>query len=152
MRVEVVPATLEHVADLAPRVRAADAAEIWAAARLTPEAALALGVRVSTGAWVGLVDGEVVCMFGVSPRSLIGGTGVPWMLGSDLIERHQMTFLRRCRPVVAWMRELYPVLANHVDDRNEAAKRWLRWLGFELADPAPHGPDRLPFRRFEMRA
>jgi hypothetical protein len=152
MRVEIVEATLEHVADLAPRVREADRAEIWAAARLTPESALRDGLRVSTGAWAGLIDGEVVCMFGAAPLSILEGKGSPWMLGSDLVERHQRIFLRHSRPVVAAMRSLYPVLVNHVDDRNAAAKRWLHWLGFRLGPAEPRGPDRIPFRRFEMRA
>lgn len=90
-------------------------------------------------------------MFGVAPASLVGGLGVPWMIGTDAIERYQFTFLRHCRPCVDQMRLLYDTLVNWVDDRNVVAQRWLRWLGFHVEQPEPYGPDGIPFRRFTWR-
>lgn len=147
----VVPAMAEHVALVAPRVREADRAELWASGRSTPEQALAYGFSHSSSAWTGFVDDVPVCMFGVAPVSLLGGLGSPWMIGTDAIEAHQFAFLRRCRPCVEQMRSLYDVLVNWVDDRNVVAHRWLRWLGFTLHAPEPHGPDGVLFRRFDWR-
>jgi len=48
------------------------------------------------------------------------------------------------------MLAVYPRLVNHVDERNEASKRWLSWLGFELGEPEPHGPFGIPFRPFRL--
>jgi hypothetical protein len=147
----VIPASAEHVALLAPRVREADRLELWASGRITPERALAIGVDASTSAWTGFVDDEVVCMFGVVPASLVGGIGVPWMIGSDAIVRHQRAFLRRCRGHLERMQVLYDTLVNFVDDRNVVAHRWLTWLGFHVEPPQPYGPDGLLFRRFTWR-
>lgn len=151
MVAEVVPAEEAHVDAMLGRIRQADIDELWASNRVTPEEALRAGLRLSTSVWTGMVDGRPICMFGVVPASLLGGVGVPWMIGTTDIERHQHAFLRRCRPHVAHMRRLYTHLANMVDARNRVAMRWLRWLGFRLGEPVPHGPDGLPFRPFEMR-
>lgn len=149
--VEIVPAQAEHIIALAPRLRPADVAELWAGSRSEPEDALIRAVRISTEGWAGVVDGETICLFGVAPLSVLGGRGSPWMLGTDGVDRHALTFLRRCRAVVAGWRSVYPVLENVVDERNTAAHRWLRWLGFTLGDPRPHGPDEMPFRPFHMK-
>ena len=150
LAVDVVPATLDHVAAMAPRMRQADRDEVWASAMLTPEQALSMSVRTSMRSWAGIIDGEVVCIFGVGAPSMLSDVGIPWMLGTDSLERYQRTFLRRCRRYVAEMLDGYRVLVNFVDERNTVSQRWLAWLGFTLQDPEPHGPLGLPFRRFYM--
>lgn len=147
----IVPARVFHVEQFAPWIRAADRAEIWASHRMSPEAALDYGIRSSSHAWAGFVDDTPVCVFGVTPRAMLGRVGTPWMLGTDAVERHAVTFLRRSRPCVSAMRAEYDALVNYVDARNLTAARWLRWLGFTLAAPEPYGPDRLPFHPFEWR-
>lgn len=151
--VTIRPATLEDAADLAPRLRAADRAEVWASHRATPIQALETSVRLScSDAWAGLADGALVCLWGVVPLSLVSRIGSPWLLASDDLERHQVAFLRRCRGMVDQMQAPYRLLTNHVDARNRLSIRWLRWMGFEIAPVAPWGPDGLPFHRFERRA
>lgn len=150
--VRIVPAQAEHIAPLAQHARAADVAELWAAARLTPEGAMRIGLPLSPLAWTGFVGDDTVCMFGVTPVSLLGGVGAPWLIGTEHVERYQMAFLRHSRPMVAAMLQRFPLLINHVDARNTVAVRWLRWLGFAMAEPAPYGPFGVPFRKFEMRA
>lgn len=145
----MIPATEVHALELAPRLRAADMREIEAAIGIAPLKALRLSLTRSTEAWAGTVDGEVACVFGVGPLSLLGGEGCPWLLGSDLVERNAIAFARRNRAMVArWLRT-YRVLRNHVDARNTQAIRWLGWLGFELKPPVPYGVSRLPFHPFE---
>jgi GNAT superfamily N-acetyltransferase len=150
-RYQIIPASPAHAEALAPRMRAADVAEVYAAARHAPLEALTRSLAISTHAWCGIMDGEVACLFGVGMRSLLGGVGSPWMLGSDLIEQHGKAFLRRSRGVVAQMQAAYPELENWVDARNAVSIRWLRWLGFTLEPAAPFGPFDCPFHRFWKR-
>jgi hypothetical protein len=133
---------------IVPFVRQADIDELWAAGRHSPETALREGLEVSDIAWTGEVDGLPVCMFGVSAASILGSIGVPWMIGTDLLERNAVTFLRHSRGALMMMEARYEFLINFVDDRNQAAKRWLGWLGFTLEEPEPFGPYRVPFRKF----
>ncbi|MEL5392875.1 hypothetical protein [Serratia nevei] len=149
--VEIVEATHGHIAELLPRVRQADVDEFQAMSGKTPAQVLDVGLRASAFSYAGLINGQVVTIFGVAPRSIITGSGVPWLVGSDLLEQYQATFLRRCRPALRFFLQQYPVLENYVDERNIAAKCWLHWLGFTIHDAKPTGLAGLPFHRFEMR-
>jgi hypothetical protein len=148
--VRVVKATFDHALQVAEHMREADRAEVWATSHSTPWQATTEALRVSTAAWAGLYDGRAVCVFGVAPINMIAGIGSPWLLGTEELVERPAAFLRRCRPYVGKMLRVYPTLVNHVDDRNEASKRWLEWLGFTLGDPRPHGPDGVPFRPFKL--
>lgn len=148
----IVPATLELIEAMEPHVRQADIEELRAAGGNTPGEAMREGLRMSMEAWIGLVDGEPICCFGVNAVSLLGRSGVPWMIGTDRIDRHAAGFLRRCRPVVQGWSESFDLLWNYVDARNTRAIRWLRWLGFEILPAQAYGLLGLPFHRFEMRS
>lgn len=148
---EIVQATLEHAQRMAPRLRQADIDEIWASSMLEPETSLTRGVACSSHVWTGMVDGEPACIFGVVPVSFMSGIGVPWMLGTDLVEEHATAFLRRNRRYVKRMTRAYNYLVNYVDDRNVKAIAWLEWLGFTVSEPQQFGALNMPFRRFEMR-
>ncbi len=153
-RAEIRRALPEDVDAIAADARAADVAELWACGRVTPAQALAFGFRHGgEHAWTGLVDGRPVCMFGVTPVSLLDRSGTPWMVGTRRLDRHALSLIRHSHEAVRLMRSAYDSMANVVDARNTAAIRWLRWIGVQVeAEPAPFGPDRLPFHRFTMGA
>lgn len=151
-KVEIIPATAEHAAEMLPLIRQADIDEFYAAALIEPDEVLRRSMSASSVCWAGLVDGEVVCIFGVCPASLLTGFGVPWLVATNRLERVQVTFLRHCRPVLSQMLAIYPRLENFVDTRNTAAKSWLHWLGFTLHEPKPYGALQYPFHHFELRA
>ena len=149
--VEIVPASIEHIATIAERMRAADRDEVMAASRRTPHEALEISLRKSALAWVGIIDGRPEVMWGVRDLNVLTSTAAPWLLGTDAVETHYRVFLRQS---VDWRDQLlqrYAVLRNVVDDRNEVSKRWLRWMGFELSDPAALGVNGEMFRLFELR-
>lgn len=141
----------EDVELLAPKVRKADQDEIYAAFGVDVVTGLQMSFDLSTHAWSGEIDGELICLFGVGPRSILTGNGSPWLIGSDEIEKHSRLFLRNCRPIVQDMLNSYPTLTNWIDARNKTSIRWLRWLGFEIHQARPWGYLQMPFHKFEMR-
>lgn len=149
--VELVPATLEHAASIAARLRQSDRDELAASGFGDVAATVANGVITSPRSWVLCVDGVPEAIAGVSPVSLLGSLGSPWMVATDVMEAHQRAFLRVSRPVVKEMTRLYGVLVNYVDDRNTVSIRWLKWCGFEMGEPVAYGPFGMPFRRFMMK-
>jgi hypothetical protein len=148
--VEIRPATVADAKALV--LRAADREEVDALTGRDPRAVLVESVERSVSAWAGVVDGELVCLFGVAPLSLAGVTGVPWLLGSDAVARFGGPFLRCNRTYLREMLREFPVLRNVVDARNAVSIRWLGWLGFTLGTPQPMGVRGLPFIPFVMSA
>lgn len=150
IKAQIVPATAEHIESMLPHVRQADVDEFLATNGWSPRRVLETGLKTSTFCCAGIINGKVVTIFGVAPASMIGGSGIPWLVGTDALEKYQRTFLRRCGKVVNAMLTVYPYLENYVDARNNAARVWLHWLGFTLEEPKPYGIHSLPFHRFHM--
>lgn len=151
---DVRPALAEDVAAIAGAARPEDVAELWASSRSTPATCMGFGLRYGDQTWTGTLDDAPVCMFGSVPASMLGRIGVPWMVGTTGLRpmRAQKALLQASRPALDAMFTRYDALANVVDERNAAAQRWLRWLGFEVAaEPIHYGPDRRLFRGFVMR-
>jgi len=154
-RAQIVTATRDHADIIAASPRPADVAELWASSRVSPAEAMQAAMEASRHAYTGVFDGVPVCMFGAAPYSILGGTGTPWMVGSTGLQplAAQKALVKLSRPVVDFMQDEFPeMLFNLVDDRNTAAKRWLRWLGFTINEPITFGPDSLPFRPFYRRS
>lgn len=147
----ILPATDEHAGILAPRVTAADAAECWAMAHIKPLDALKLSIRHSFMAYTWVIDGEPACMYGISIFGLLDETGYPWMLGTDLVKRHYMPFLRNYRRQLDDMLSMFTTLETYVDARHKVCLRWLKWTGFEIEPPEPFGLDQLMFHRVLLR-
>ncbi|WP_313021301.1 hypothetical protein [Atlantibacter hermannii] len=148
--IQLLSANEEHIQLILPNVRQADIDELYAVSLMSTEDAIRIGILTATMAWSGFANGELVTMFGVSPASMIGGNGIPWLVSTHLVEKYQKTFLRRSRYALQAMLEVYPRLENYVDERNHVAKAWLHWLGFHLEEPAPYGALGLNFHRFHM--
>ncbi len=146
-----VAATEAHARELAPRMRAADAAEVLASGGLSPLDALLESLRASTWAWAALFDGQLGALFGVAEGPFLMFRAYPWALTSDVVERHQGAFLRACRVVLEAWTEQYPLLEQAVDARYGAALRWAAHLGFQVDPPAPFGVFGLPFCRITLR-
>jgi hypothetical protein len=138
------------IAVLVRDMRKHDVQEVNAATRMGVRNAVETSVNLSTYAKTGLVNDELVCMWGVCPISLISSSGSPWMLGTDLIEKKQRIFLRRSKPWLEDIKKDYKTLENHVDERNTLSVRWLKWLGFEMKKAEPYGVNGELFHKFTM--
>tara|TARA_R110000824_G_scaffold15883_3_gene66594 strand:+ start:32969 stop:33439 length:471 start_codon:yes stop_codon:yes gene_type:complete len=144
----VEDATLEDALLMAHRMRDVDKQEIWASNRSRPLEALVNSVRYSESARTGRADGEIVCMFGVSRQNLMGTRGCIWLLGTDLLKRHGIRFLRENNKEIVDLSENFTIIENYCDARNTATLRWLGWLGFTIEKAKPYGIYNLPFHHF----
>jgi hypothetical protein len=136
--ITMLAATHDDVHELAPRLRAEDRAEVLALG-IAPVDGLLHSIAGAQEAWTYRADRQIICMAGVTPLSLIGRVGVPWLLGSELVLQHRRTFMTESRRMVAYWLTRFDVLRNVVDARYEAAIRWLRWLHFKIGEPFPLG-------------
>lgn len=142
----VVRATDLHAIALAPRLRVVDSLEIR-----EPDDPLGIirrSLDQSTHSWAWLVDGVPICMWGVAPKSLLGGAGWVWFVAAhEITECDLRTFLLGSRRMVDVLLAIYPTLEGYVDTRFTASVRWIRKMGFTLGVMCKH-PTGVPFRHF----
>lgn len=136
---KIVPATVEHVEELATKVRRADLDELRAALDMDPLDALLMSFTLSTEVYTWVAEGEVAAVFGVAPDPENPGVGQPWMIGSPLIKKHRAFFLKHSRPLINEFNQRFPLLENYVHPANSLAMRWLEWCGFTFCEPEPYG-------------
>jgi hypothetical protein len=124
---------------LAPRLRAADLAEIGALDGSAPLAALIESLSASSLANVMEHNGVPFAIYGVAPEDGCSDCtrGISWMLGTDDLKKHSVWFLRNYRGMLDEMHAYFPVIFNFVDVRNEVHIRWLRWAGFTFGKQYP---------------
>lgn len=134
-------------------LRQADRAELEALVGPGQEAKmLDRSIDASLSCWAYTVNGELAAIFGVAPVSVLEGQGLPWMLGTSLIERFPGAFIRQCRPYIARMLAVCPSLVNVVDARNVRSIAWLKRMGFTVLPAEPMGAAGLPFHPFFLNA
>lgn len=141
----VVPATDAHAIAMAPNLRMVDCKEIRA-----DEDPLDI-IRESLGkashAWTWLVEGAPVCMWGIEPKSVMGGTAWAWFYSTEALTRcDKRTFLLGSRAMLGVLLSIYPHIEGFVDARFVASVRWIRKMGFRVGDPFEYG--NVPFRHF----
>jgi hypothetical protein len=102
--------------------------------------------------WTGHVGEKVAFIFGCSPATLLGEEGVPWLVGTPLIDCHRRAFIRFSHQYIPSMLAIFPTLVNLVDARNVKSIAWLKKMGFTLLPPQPAGVAGLPFIPFFMES
>lgn len=133
MKIEIVPATVDHARDLAPRLREHDKDEVWASGGHSPEAALVRSVEASTLAWCALLDGRPEIMWGCAAMphdGRHGRHGIVWLLSSDEMYRVPGRFMEESFNFVSIMLDVFDSLSNYVHAANVRSQRWLLKLGF----------------------
>lgn len=145
-----VKPTQEMVESIAADMRHADAAEVWASNHHTPIESLMKGWEMSDLSTIAVCDGEPLVMIGLVKRDVLSGSGVIWMLGANRALNHKKEFFRQTKPIIDEMLTVCPRLCNMVHSKNTSSILWLKWLGFKIDDPIPHGPDGELFHRFHL--
>jgi hypothetical protein len=160
--IKIVPTLPIHVEELAVTMRAPDVKEVFDASGMTPSEALLVGLAQSSVCYTAL-DGEgVVAIFGVSSLrkniSEQGKTGwydeigVPWLLASDLIEKHWYTFVKLSGVYIKEFMRGREQLTNVTAQENAKVIQWLTWCGFSFVGGVYRlGPDKTPFKQFILR-
>lgn len=90
---------------------------------------------MSSEVWAGYIDGELVCLWGLIPPSLISTQAYLWMHSNERVNEHKFLFVRHSQRMVEQMLKRYDVIVGHcvVGARNSI--RWVRWLGGVFDEP-----------------
>ena len=129
--IEVVPARPSHIGTLARRMREIDVLECQIMGH-SAKTALRTGLLGSTIAWTVMIDGRPEAMMGATPINFMEGRGRPWLLMTDVAQKHAVTLVRLGRIYTQALHRHYPILENWVHDDNTTAIRWLARLGYAV--------------------
>lgn len=133
---------------VAQNIREADRREIAYFAMLRPWPAIRMTIAHAEACWTGTRDGEVGCIFGINRKGVFSDIGVPWMLGTPLVDRNSSRLMRESRVYYERMERAFPKMENWVMAENRQSVRWLSWLGFDMGEPMPIGVGGKEFIRF----
>jgi len=150
--VEFVPPKKAYLRYIIDNMREADKIEVMASHGATPGQAIRNSVKMSNRVAVVLFDGKPAAVFGLVIKDLLTGTGIPWLLGTDLIDEHRLAFVKNTRPGIQEMLSICPRLENYVHTENSKSVRWLATMGFKFEDPEPIGRKGELFSKFWMEA
>lgn len=140
-----------HIHHVALNLRAADFDEVFAETGESPHLDIEEAVLFSLKKWVILnKNNEAVAVLGVRPLTQFSKIGIPWLLGTDGLDKMKRFFVSVSKPIIENMKEGFDFLINHVDARYTKAVRWLSWCGFTIEEERPHGALGLPFHKFYM--
>ena len=91
--------------------------------------------RCCSNLWVGMVDQDVLCIYGLIPPSLISDTAYLWLQTTEKLQEHIFTFVRNSQIVVKDMLEVYPEIIGDCRIEDLRAQTWLKWLGATFGQP-----------------
>lgn len=148
--VEFVKPTPELVEHVAANMRQADQDEIWASSNALPLPGLIESLRLSHFSSVAVINGEPIAVFGLVITQILGGVGVPWLLGTNAIDKHFRIFVRQAFILVDEMSRKCSTLVNYVHAENLKSVKLLKAVGFTVDEPAPFGVEGELFHKFYM--
>lgn len=142
----IIEAERCHMLEIIDSLRQADQDEVRAASGLEPDIGLLDSWCRSMKTWAIINNGETAAVMGLVRHTELENTGVPWMLGTDLMDEIRIFFTKQSKLFIKnEMLSEFDNLVNYVDVRNGKAIGWLTYCGFELEGPEPLGPDGMPF-------
>lgn len=92
-------------------------------------------IRHSECCWLGKIDGEFACIWGLIPPTLLSSTAYLWLLVGEPVDRHKFVFVRHSQIEIRRMLDIYPTIVGHCDVRHKRSMQWLKWLGAKFAMP-----------------
>jgi hypothetical protein len=137
MIVRVEEARPVHVYEILHNLRAREAAIV--AGIEDPAERILDEMRASTRSYVGLFDGEAVCLWGVQIRTILADAVYLWMFTTRAVEEHPFVFVRHSQRMAEAILEEYGTIEGIVAIDNPTSAKWLHWLGAEFGPSSIEG-------------
>lgn len=101
----------------------------------TKDKELRLFISLSSEVYTGMVDGEVACVWGLVPPSLLSESAHLWLWSNDLCDKHPFLLVRHSQMAMKHMLQQYPEIVGYCDVRQKRSRQWLTWLGATVGPP-----------------
>lgn len=93
------------------------------------EEALRQCIRMSAECWTGLVNGEVICTWGVVPPTLMSNQAYLWLYTTERVKDHQFVLVRHSQREIEKLLQKYDSIIGCCATDAKQSRRWLEWLG-----------------------
>jgi hypothetical protein len=91
--------------------------------------------KSSVPLWRGEVDGQLACIWGLIPGSLLSNNAYIWLYTTDIVQEHQFVFVRYSQIMIQEMLKEYEFIVGNTEAGADRSIRWLKWLGAEFQQP-----------------
>ena len=142
--------TKEDVDYLIKNIRDEDQIEIVAAGGVSIEEVIGSMGHLIDQSYVWEVNGEVICLFGITPDETNEDVGIAWLLSTKGFNRYAFEFAGRCKDVFNPLAREFKYIYNYIHEENKLSIKWLKWLGFDILPAEPIGNKGANFHKFEM--
>lgn len=100
------------------------------------------GLSAASEVWVGTIDGELACILGLIPPTILSDCAYLWMFHTEAVKGHEFIFVRYSQRMVEHFLKSYSTIVGHTTVTETRSIRWLKWLGAEYG---PQEGDLVPF-------
>lgn len=90
---------------------------------------------MSERTYVGAIDDEIVCVWGVMRQSLLSNRGYLWLFVTEAAEAHKFLLLRYSQRVIEHLLDRYHVLVGECSIGDSRAQKWMKFLGATFSYP-----------------
>lgn len=149
-KVTYKPASKAHIDRLVVTMREADKKELRSTVNWSFERILSHSVNSSVRSASVFINGELVCIMGVTAKSLLNGVGCPWLIGSTALAKYKRELIAESKRLLPELMGSFSKLENYVHSENKQAVRYLKHIGFTIHTAEPYGCNGELFHRFEM--
>jgi len=148
--ITIIPTTIEHIRMLVLNLRDDDLREIekW---NMTPFKSIWRSYKSSQMCRSGFIGDRIVAIWGIN-GSLLGFTGNPWLMTSNVVDEYPLVFATFYRRELKEMLKSYKMLQTYCDAAYTKSLKMMRIIGFKEREFVPHGKGGALLVRLEMEA
>lgn len=92
-------------------------------------------IALTSCSWIGIMDGEIACMWGIIPPTLLSNQCYLWLNTTEALRGNEFLFVRKSQRVIEDILGEYPEITGHVIRGQDQSIRWLGWLGADFGEP-----------------
>ena len=149
-KVTIKRATKEDALVVLDNLRPVDEVETYMMTKKSPREAIGELLDSGKEFFIGYVEDQPGALFGLTPFPGNDTIGVPWMIGTPMVEREARHWMPKAKQWIEKANTKYPALSNVVLKQNAHAIRWLKKMGFEFIEAdIPGLPGFIQFVRYK---
>ncbi len=90
--------------------------------------------QASTKLWVGVIDNQAVCVFGLVPPTLLSDYAYLWLHTTDGFHGNEFIFVRRSQIAIQEGLKHFNKIIGHCEVENRKARKWIEWMGGKFGE------------------